>query len=96
MNLSEKIGIIRKARKFTQEELGDKIGVSRQTVSSWEKGEFEPTLDSIRAIAQVLNVSFDTLLDDEIDLKDKQVLNRALKHLGEETKEKVIVLHFLP
>ena len=89
MNLSEKIGIIRKARKFTQEELGDKIGVSRQTVSSWEKGEFEPTLDSIRAIAQVLDVSFDTLLDDEIDLKDKQVLNRALKHLGEETKEKV-------
>ena len=38
MNLSEKISIIRKARKYTQEEMGDKIGVSRQTVSDWEKG----------------------------------------------------------
>lgn len=89
MNLSTKIAIIRKARRFSQEDLGDKIGVSRQTVSSWEKGEYEPTLDSIRAIAQVLDVSFDTLLDDSIDLKDEQTLNRALKHLDEGTKEKI-------
>lgn len=41
MNLSEKISIIRKARNYTQEEMGDKIGVSRQTVSDWEKGKFE-------------------------------------------------------
>ena len=89
MNLSTKIAIIRKARRFSQEDLGDKIGVSRQTVSSWEKGDYEPTLDSIRAIAQVLDVSFDTLLDDSIDLKDEQTLNRALKHLDEGTKEKI-------
>ena len=89
MNLSEKIGIIRKARSYSQEKLGDKIGVSRQTVSSWEKGEFEPTLDSVRAIAQVLDVSYDTLLDDHIDLNDQQALNRALKHIPEQTKEKI-------
>ena len=89
MNLSEKIAIIRKARKYSQEEVGEKVGVSRQTVSSWEKGEFEPTLDSIRAIAQVLNVSFDTLLDDSIDLADEHSLNRALKHLDEGTKNKI-------
>lgn len=89
MNLSTKIAIIRKARRFSQEDLGDKIGVSRQTVSSWEKGDYEPTLDSIRAIAQVLDVSFDALLDDSINLEDDQILNRVLKHLDEGTKEKI-------
>ena len=89
MNLSEKISIIRKARKYTQEELGDLVLVSRQTVSDWEKGKFEPALDSVRALADVLNVSFDTLLDDKIDLNNKDVLNVALKNLDCETKSKI-------
>jgi transcriptional regulator with XRE-family HTH domain len=89
MDLSEKIKIVRKARGYSQEELGDKVGVSRQTVSDWEKGKFEPTLESIRCLAQVLEVSFDTLLDEDIDLNDKRQLNIALKDLSEETKEKV-------
>ncbi len=89
MDLSEKIKIVRKARGYSQEELGDKVGVSRQTVSDWEKGKFEPTLESIRCLAQVLEVSFDTLLDEDIDLNDKRQLNIALKNLSEEMKEKV-------
>ena len=89
MTLSEKIAIVRKARRFTQEELGDKVGVSRQTVSSWEKGEYEPTLDSVRAIAEVLDVSYDTLLNDKVDLSDKSALNVALKNLDDDTKGKV-------
>ena len=89
MNLSDKIKIIRKARGYSQEELGDKVGVSRQTVSEWEKGKFDPTLDSIRCLAQVLEVSFDTLLNENIDLNDSHQLNISLKNLSEETKEKV-------
>ena len=89
MNLSDKIAIIRKARRLTQEELGDRIGVSRQTVSGWENSDFEPELDNVRALATVLNVSYDTLLNDDIDLSDKQVLNISLKHLDEETKGKI-------
>lgn len=89
MKLSEKIKIIRKARDYSQEELGDKVGVSRQTVSDWEKGKYDPTLESIRFLAQELEVSFDTLLDEDIDLNDKRQLNIALKNLSEETKEKV-------
>ena len=89
MNLSEKIAIVRKARRYSQEELGDKIGVSRQSVSEWEKGKFEPTLENIRAIAQVLDVSFDTLLNEKVDLSDDQVLNVALKNLDSETKGKI-------
>lgn len=89
MNLSDKIRIIRKARGYSQEELGEKVGISRQTVSDWEKGKFEPTLVSIRCLAQILEVSFDALLDEEIDLNDKNQLNIILKNLSKETKEKV-------
>ena len=73
----------------SQEELGDKVGVSRQTVSDWEKGKYDPTLESVRFLAQELEISFDTLLDEDIDLNDKRQLNIALKNLSEETKEKV-------
>ena len=95
MELSEKIRIIRKARGFSQEGLGlnlskvNKNGISRQTVSDWENGNTEPKLDNIRDLAKVLDVSFDALLDDNIDLNDKNVLNSVLKHLSSETKEKV-------
>lgn len=70
MKLSEKIRILRKARGLSQEEFGyshfqnPTDGVSRQTVSDWENGKFEPKLDNIRDIARVLDVSFDVLLDE--------------------------------
>ena len=95
MKLSDKIRIIRKARGFSQEGLGqnlskvNKYGISRQTVSDWENGNCEPKLDNIRDLAQVLNVSFDALLDESIDLDDADVLNAVLKNLSTETKERV-------
>lgn len=76
MELSEKIYRIRKARGYSQEQFGALLGntstggISRQSVSAWEKGENEPTLDNLRDIAKVLNVSFDALLDEEVDLND--------------------------
>ena len=95
MQLSDKIRIIRKARGYSQEGLGmnlsmvNKNGISRQTVSDWENGNCEPKLNNIRDLAKVLEVSFDALLDDDIDLNDKAVLNSVLHHLSSEKKEKV-------
>ncbi len=95
MQLSEKIRIIRKARGYSQESLGLKLskvnenGISRQTVSDWENGNCEPKLNNIRDLAKVLDVSFDALLDDDIDLNDKAKLNFVLHHLSADQKEKV-------
>lgn len=95
MQLSDKIRIIRKARGYSQEGLGMKLskvneyGISRQTVSAWENGNCEPQLNNIRDLAQVLDVSFDALLDDSIDLDDKDVLNSVLHHVSSEQKNKV-------
>lgn len=95
MELSDKIRIIRKARGFSQESLGDSLsrvsedGISRQSVSDWENGKSEPKLDNIRDLAQVLNVSFDALLDESIDLNDQRVLNSVLANLSPEIKQTV-------
>ena len=78
MELYEKIRKIRKARGFSQEELGNRLsekGISRQSISDWENGYTEPRLDNIRDLAKVLNVSYDSLLDDSLDLNDPRVLN---------------------
>lgn len=99
MNLSDKIRIIRKARGLSQEILGENLsrvsknGISRQAVSDWENGRYEPMLENIRDLANVLNVSFDALLDDSMDLNDKDTLNAVLnnaarqqtQHEGEES-----------
>lgn len=95
MKLSDKIRIIRKARGLSQEALGDSLsrvsenGISRQSVSDWENGKAEPKLDNIRDLAEVLNVSFDALLDENIDLDDNRVLSSVLKHLSPEIKQTV-------
>ena len=95
MKLSDKIRIIRKARGLSQEALGDSLsrvsenGISRRSVSDWENGKAEPKLDNIRDLAEVLNVSFDALLDENIDLNDNRVLSSVLKHLSPEMKQTV-------
>lgn len=85
MKLGEKIAILRKARGFSQEQLGLSLatkdnGVSRQTVSDWENGKTEPKLDNIRALAELLNVSYDALLDEELDLSNPEYLNEVLSN----------------
>ena len=86
MKLCDKIRIIRKARGFSQEGLGDSLsrvskdGISRQSISDWENGKSEPKLDNIRDLASVLNVSFDALLDENINLNDQAVLASVLSH----------------
>lgn len=91
MKLNEKIRIIRKARGYSQEQLGellskDTFGLSRQSISNWEKGESEPKLENIRDLSRVLNVSYDALLDDEIDLNNQKVLLSILNNDYEKDK----------
>jgi len=83
MELKDKIVILRKARHFSQQELGDRLGkstfgISRQSIYDWEKGNSEPKLDNLRELATVLNVSFDVLLDETCDLSDQVVLQKVL------------------
>ena len=47
MKFSEKLIMLRKNKKWSQEDLGNELGVARQTVSKWELGETTPEMDKL-------------------------------------------------
>ena len=53
---------LRTEKGFTQETLAEKVGVSRQTIISLEKGTYVPSLDLAFRLAHILNVSIETLI----------------------------------
>jgi len=53
---------LRKEKNFSQEELAEKIGVSRQAVSKWERAESSPDTDNLIELARLYEVSLDELL----------------------------------
>lgn len=66
MILAEKIISLRKRMNWSQEELAEKLSVSRQSVSKWEVGATIPDLDKILKMSELFGVSTDYLLKDEM------------------------------
>ena len=66
MNLGKKIFELRKKSGLSQEQLGEKINVTRQTISNWELGETSPNPEQLKALSKELNISIDELLDNDI------------------------------
>ncbi len=56
---------LRKNSGYSQEELADKIGVSRQAISKWERGESSPDTDNLIELARLYNVTIDDLINGE-------------------------------
>lgn len=66
MEIGNKILELRKKNNITQEELADKVGVSRQTISKWELGETAPDLKQAKELSKIFNVSLDELVDNDV------------------------------
>lgn len=67
MILADKIIALRKKNGLSQEELAEKMNVSRQSVSKWEGAQSVPDLNKIIALSEIFGVSTDYLLKDSID-----------------------------
>ena len=65
MVFSEKLQILRKNKGLTQEELAENLGVSRQAVAKWECGETVPDIEKCRLLAELFDVSLDSLVNYE-------------------------------
>ena len=68
MNVSEKLRELRKKSGMTQEQVAQKIGVTRQTISSYESGRTEPGLDILKELSRVYGVEISELLIDNDQL----------------------------
>lgn len=91
MTLGQKIAILRNAMKLSQEQLAEKLEVSRQSVSKWESDKTTPEVNIILQLASVFNITLDDLLRDDIPLaptyteplfRPKESVNLDLKYFG--------------
>ena len=62
---SEKLQLLRKNKGLTQEELAEKLNVSRQAVAKWEAGQMYPDISNLIQISDMMNVSVDYLVRDQ-------------------------------
>ena len=89
MTLGEKIKDARKQCGLSQEQLAEKMSVSRSAIAKWETDKGLPDIDNLKALAGFLNVSVDYLLDDEERI-DELVTREAydLASYGKGSKKK--------
>ncbi len=89
MTLGEKIKEARKQCGLSQEQLAEKMAVSRSAIAKWEANNGLPDVDNLRALARLLNVSVDYLLDDS-EVVDEMVMREPydLAGYGKGSKKK--------
>ena len=77
MILADKIIDLRKKNGWSQEELAEKLGVSRQSISKWESAQSVPDMNRILAMSRLFGVSTDYLLKDELEPEDASPVGDA-------------------
>ena len=66
MEFNNKLYELRKQKGFSQEELANRLNVSRQTISKWEVGESTPDMENLVAISELFEISLDELVLDKV------------------------------
>ena len=94
MEFSEKLVTLRKAKELTQEQLAEKLGISRQSVSKWESGQAVPELEKIVALSAVFDVTTDYLLKsseiDDLSVKTEMLEKQQQQILLREKRQQKI------
>ena len=71
MKLSDNLRSIRKENNLSQEQLAEKLGVSRQAVSKWESGQSYPEMDKVLMICKLFNYNIDELMNENVKEVDE-------------------------
>lgn len=66
MKFYEKLSVLRKKNNMSQEQLADRLGVSRQAVSKWELGSSVPDMEKMMQLCKILNCNLEDLVDDGV------------------------------
>ena len=78
MNMSDRIQYLRKTKGISQEELADKVGVSRQAVSKWESEQSTPDLEKVIIISDFFGVTTDYILKGIEPVNDKEQKSKEI------------------
>ena len=82
MEFNEKLQKLRTNENLTQEELAEKLYVSRAAISKWESGRGYPSIDSLKALAKYFHVTIDELIgtDEIIDIAQQDIKESNKKY----------------
>lgn len=86
MNLGENLFKARKQSGLSQEEVAEKLGISRQTISKWELDETLPDIRQSKKLASLYHLSLDELIEFDVDLKEIQ---RVIENTTQEKQDKI-------
>ena len=79
MDFSEKIAMLRRQKNWSQEELAEKLMVTRQAVSKWESAQSMPDLDKLVQLSELLGVNTDYLLKNGMDTPEQDDPKQAVR-----------------
>ena len=86
-NFSSNLYILRRKNGLSQEDFAAKINVSRQAVSKWERNEAYPDVENLLAIAELFNISLDTLVSGSVEAAHQQPEEPAKTEVEENEDE---------
>lgn len=81
-NFAENLKNLRKAKNLTQSDLAEKLFTSPQTISRWESGDGEPSLDMLTALAEILDVSVDRLVSGK-PLPEREIFDGIKQYIAD-------------
>ncbi|MBR0435425.1 MAG: helix-turn-helix transcriptional regulator [Lachnospiraceae bacterium] len=90
MEFNNKLYELRKQKGLSQEELANRLNVSRQTISKWEVGESTPDMEKLAAISELFDISLDELVLDKATKKEEATEQTTKQKLYSDIKEHVL------
>jgi len=74
-NFSKNLKSIREAKKISQQDIADKIGIDRSAISYWESGKADPTMGNVVKVAEALDVDIITLIGGELNFDNAELIS---------------------
>ena len=92
MNISNAIREQRNKKSMSQEELGEKVYVTRQTISSWENGKSYPDINSLILLSQVFDMTIDNLVKGDLEIMEQKVEKNDVRDMNRYSALAIILI----
>lgn len=90
MKFGDNLQNLRKSKKMSQEKLAEKVDVSRQSISKWERGESYPTMNNIMTLCEIFHCNINELVQEnltDINSLDEEIKMSVVKFKAEKQKK---------
>lgn len=95
MKFYEKLIILRKKALLSQEELAEKLDVTRQTISKWELGQSKPDIDKLQMMSKLFEVDVNTLTNEDKSLEDSVNIKKEESPKKKKNGDRKFILYIL-